>query len=346
MPISTNEYLEAYSDDQILNAEFIMEYFTEEGWSRNAISAMLGNMQRESTINFGVWQNLDEGNLDGGYGIVQWTPASKFLDWCDDAGLNYRSPRAQCERILYELENDLQWIETSSYPETFEEFTTSTKDVEYLTMCFLKNYERAGVAAADERIEHATFWVEYFGGEQKSYTPRLTSDGIRGSYYWYAGSPFYNAGYGLPNCTCYAWGRFWEISDPDGIHENRPTLATSDAGRWFEFDDGYERGYEPKLGAVACFSDTLGGPGHVSIVEEILENGDIVVSQSAYGGAFFSTRTISVENGYSYGILEFKGFIYNPYAGNTIEDVEPVEIPKKKKRYNFIVLNRRKRIYG
>ena len=49
--------------------------------------------------------------------------------------------------------------------------------------------------------------------QEEIYIPRLTADGIRGNPYWYSRNPFYNAGYGMPNCTAYAWGRFWENSD-------------------------------------------------------------------------------------------------------------------------------------
>lgn len=39
-----------------------------------------------------------------------------------------------------------------------------------------------------------------------AFVPRLTSDGMQGNPYWYSRNPFYLAGYGLPNCTCYAFG--------------------------------------------------------------------------------------------------------------------------------------------
>ena len=41
---------------------------------------------------------------------------------------------------------------------------------------------------------------------EEIYVPRLTSAGMRGNPYWYSRNPLYLAGYGLPNCTCYAWG--------------------------------------------------------------------------------------------------------------------------------------------
>lgn len=46
-----------------------------------------------------------------------------------------------------------------------------------------------------------------------SFTPRLTDTGILNNFHWYSDNPFYQSGYGMPNCTCYAWGRFWEIGD-------------------------------------------------------------------------------------------------------------------------------------
>lgn len=153
---SSNEYL---NERQMWgNAKYIILYFEDLGWTTQAIAAMLGNMERESTINPGLWQNMDEGNLSGGLGLVQWTPASKLINWCDQWGLDYLSIEAQCMRIYYEFENGLQWIPTNAFPESFEEFSQSEEDVAYLTECFLKNYERAGVEALDERIENAEYW--------------------------------------------------------------------------------------------------------------------------------------------------------------------------------------------
>lgn len=151
-----------------------------------------------------------------------------------------------------------------------------------------------------------------------NFTPRLTSDGINGNPYWYSRNPFYNAGYGLPNCTCYAWGRFWEIADINHDYSNRPTLSTGDAESWYGFTaDGYERGHEPRLGAVICFADgPFSGDGHVAVVERINEDGSIVTSNSAYGGQYFYTQTLRPPNYLPAAGYVFQGFIYNPYAGS------------------------------
>ena len=143
------------------NADIMYAFFTEHGWTVNAISAMFGNMQTESTLNPGIWQGLDP--FVGGYGLVQWTPATKYIDWLLP-GSDASTMDNNISRILYELENNLQWISTEQYPMSFEEFTTSTGRPEDLASVFLCNYERAGVSAENERRENALNWYLYLGG--------------------------------------------------------------------------------------------------------------------------------------------------------------------------------------
>lgn len=334
------------------NAQYILDYFLDKGWTKNAICGMLGNMQRESTINPGIWQNLDEGNTSLGFGLVQWTPSTKYFNWCDERNLPYDEMDSNLARIEWELENNVQYISTDAYPESFEEFTQSEESPEYLASVFLHNYERAGVSAEEERRTNARKWFDTLegGGSSSTFTPRLSDEGIEGEYYWYEGNPFHLAGYGMPNCTTYAWGRFWEISDlADGEkdYSDKPTLPTGDAGEWFGDVEDYETGEEPKLGAVICWSDDSGGAGHVAIVEEIDEDGNITVSQSGWGSSkLFWTSTIYKEDGYSYPGKTFQGFIYNPDVSDSEPeepDPPPPPIKKKKKGYNFILFNRRRR---
>ena len=149
------------------------------------------------------------------------------------------------------------------------------------------------------------------------FVPRLDATGIVGSPYYYSLNPFYNAGYGMPNCTAYAWGRFWEESDPDRTYTNPPTLSTGNAEDWYgNTADGYRRGNTPQLGAVICFADgPYSGDGHVAIVEQINSDGSIVTSNSAWGGSFFYTQTLSPPNYLPATGYVFQGFIYNPNAG-------------------------------
>ena len=146
-----------------VNALYIYNAFKDKGWTLNAVAGMLGNMQRESTLNPGIWQNNDVGNTSGGYGLVQWTPATKYIDWLLP-GSDASTMDNNISRILYELENNLQWISTELYPMSFQEFTKSTERPEDLASVFLYNYERAGVSAENERRENALNWYLYLGG--------------------------------------------------------------------------------------------------------------------------------------------------------------------------------------
>ena len=170
-----------------------------------------------------------------------------------------------------------------------------------------------------------------------AYTPRLNSDGILNNPKWYSQNPFWQNNYGLPNCTCYAWGRFWEISDPQSLGINRPTLSLGNAKEWWDYtQDGYERGQEPKLGATICFAPIPDSSrvGHVATVEEIYSD-HIVTSNSDYGGRYFYTETLYPDaNGkYHHDVYTSQGFIYNPWA----EQPEPEEEPKKKKKFPWPV---------
>lgn len=143
-----------------------------------------------------------------------------------------------------------------------------------------------------------------------AFSPRLNAPSYSSSY-WYSANPFYQSGYGLPNCTCYAWGRFYEISGA------RPKLSLSNAENWYGYHDGYGRGNTPKLGAVICWRRGRAGygadgAGHVAIVEKINADGSIVTSNSAWKGTRFYLKTLKPPY-YSMGsAYSFQGFIYNP----------------------------------
>ena len=143
-----------------------------------------------------------------------------------------------------------------------------------------------------------------------AFTPRLSDAGMYGNYYWYSGNPFYLAGYGLPNCTCYAWGRFYECG---GVY---PNLSTGNAEDWYYHGDGYARGSTPALGAVLCLADgPYSGEGHVAVVEEIYSDGTILTSNSAWGGSYFYLQYLSPPYYLPASGYVFQGFIYNPNAG-------------------------------
>lgn len=160
-----------------------------------------------------------------------------------------------------------------------------------------------------------------------AFIPRLTEIGILGNLHWYSNNnPYEATGYGMPNCTAYAWGRFWEVGDPLSLGINKPDPNKLpgywSGGYWWDQVDTsvYEVGQTPALGAVICFEDTSGGDGHVAIVEQINNGGEsIVTSNSAYNGTYFYTQTLYRSDNYCWTggnnhFYRFQGFIYNPYG--------------------------------
>ena len=152
------------------NAIEVYNFFAPRGWTLNAIAGMLGNLERESNINPGLWQSLNEGNYSGGFGLVQWTPATNYTNWANNNGYSITDPEGQMIWIDTRTVPEGQWIATSEYNFSFDSFKTSTESPEYLASAFLKNFERAGVEAEDERRSDARKWYDYLsqyaGGAQ------------------------------------------------------------------------------------------------------------------------------------------------------------------------------------
>lgn len=158
-----NDYLTL--QEMTVNAQYILDYLISRGWTKNAICGMLGNMQTESTINPCIWQNLDAGNESLGFGLVQWTPSTKYSDWAESNGLPVANMDSELKRILYEVNNGIQWISTSEYPMTFKQFTLSTESPEYLADVFITNYERPADSDQPIRGEQARYWYDTLDGE-------------------------------------------------------------------------------------------------------------------------------------------------------------------------------------
>lgn len=155
-----------YEQEQ-LNAAYIWHALQAAGWTMNAVAGMLGNMQSESAINPGRWQSdRVGGDPEGhGYGLVQWTPYTKYTNWAASSGYgDYSTMDANLARINYEVANGLQWIPTSAYPMTFQEFKTSDDTPYNLGLAFLACYERPADPNQPQRGEQAQAWYEYLGG--------------------------------------------------------------------------------------------------------------------------------------------------------------------------------------
>lgn len=140
-----------------------------------------------------------------------------------------------------------------------------------------------------------------------SYSARTTAPGKNNGYYYSNKNIFYKSGYGMPNCTAYAYGRAYEIL------ESKPNLCTRSAGAWYNYNKNngyYSYGSSPKVGAIACWSKNGTSTGHVAVVEKVNNNGTVLISESHYRGVNFDTRTIKNNSSDYLKKYKFMGYIY------------------------------------
>ena len=155
MVVWNDDYQAWLSEEESLhNAQLAVNHFSGTDWTKETLSAMLGNMRHESSLNPNMYEYGYAWADDRGYGLVQWTPRSKYWDWAVANNLDPNQGESQLARIDYEVENNIQYYATTNYPETFAEFRANTfnKSVEYLTEAFTWNYERPNQQAGQESM--------------------------------------------------------------------------------------------------------------------------------------------------------------------------------------------------
>jgi hypothetical protein len=142
----------------------VANHFVATGWLPASISALCGNMRHESWINPNIYEFGYNHSLSRGYGLVQWTPATKYIDWANANGLPYTSGDSQLARIDYEVDQNIQWIANgyqlrygnseSKYDITFAEFRTNAFNytVEQLAEAFMWNYEGPSFSAGNDSL--------------------------------------------------------------------------------------------------------------------------------------------------------------------------------------------------
>lgn len=134
--------------------------------------------------------------------------------------------------------------------------------------------------------------------DDSNYEPRLTAPDSSISYYSKEKNVYFKTGTPMPNCVAYAYGRIYEMNG------EKPLITHGSAGDWYFMNKNnryYEYGQEPRLGAIACWSN------HVAIVEAFDET-SVTVSESHWGGSYFDTKTFSDMHSH-YG-QTFYGYIY------------------------------------
>lgn len=154
-----------------------------------------------------------------------------------------------------------------------------------------------------------------------AFTPRLSAPASNNKYYFSDLNVFYRYGYGMPNCTAYAYGRAYELLG------KAPVLCPYNAGEWYTYNKNngaYAYGSTPKLGAIAVWDNYDFDTGHVAVVEKITGT-QVTLSESAWGGSTFFTSEVSTTDSHlGYSRMRFLGYIY---VGDFIapgEDGNPV----------------------
>ena len=163
--ITGNRYLSRSEMDQ--NAIKFYYEMTRLGVGYNAILGMLANLEVESNINPGIWESLDPYN--GGYGLTQWTPYTKYSNW---AGANWEdNGLKECERIVYEAGNGLQWFANPAapdhgYPEnppiTFLDYLSSNELPKTLADYWTLYYEHPAEYVIASRLAQHQSQVDYY----------------------------------------------------------------------------------------------------------------------------------------------------------------------------------------
>ena len=139
------------------------------------------------------------------------------------------------------------------------------------------------------------------------FIPRTTAPSKTDKNYYSNNNAYYKNGYGMPNCTAYAYGRVYELLGyiPSGLYYGN-------AENWYDNTKNLKKGQTPKLGAIACYrsgktGNSSDGAGHVAIVEKI-DGDSFECSNSAYKGTnFYMTKGYDTKNNKT-----FQGFIYLP----------------------------------
>lgn len=154
------------------NAVEFNTYFTGK-YTLESICGMLGNIQRESTLNPGL---KERESVSSGWGLIQWTPSANLTIYASAQGKEWKDGNLQCQLINAEVLEGYgdQWKPTTSYPYSGLEFSRLT-DVEEAVKAYCFERERAGVLALDERIQNGKNWFEYLSGKPTPPTPPTPS---------------------------------------------------------------------------------------------------------------------------------------------------------------------------
>lgn len=165
------------SAEALDNALLIYGTLAARGWTANAVSALLGNIDSEGAYNPWRWEGdvIQGAYGTSGYGLVQFTPGTKYIQdsrakALADYGPNYTgatgAKAADGNAQIIFIDEHADYYSTAAYPLSYAQFKASEESPEYLTRAWIYNYERPldPSASLARRIEAANYWYEILSG--------------------------------------------------------------------------------------------------------------------------------------------------------------------------------------
>lgn len=178
-----------HSAEQTDNAaEIWLTLVDTNGWTEEAAAAVLGNMQHESYLNPAQWEIGYNYSMDRGFGLGQWTPATKISNYCGSTNHNVMADGAMQMNYLVSTPSQytLDYLNSDGssnyYHETglpyitsMDDFSHSTASIEDLTKIWAICWEKPGseyyTMSIDERIADANYWYTTFHGSPPTPPP-------------------------------------------------------------------------------------------------------------------------------------------------------------------------------
>ena len=163
------------------NCYQIYSILSSYGWTLNAISGVLGNIEAESLYNPWRWQDdivlsvtnpiaWDTSATDThhAYGLCQWDGPAKYIanaQGYSGYGPNFSDQQGSngdgAAQMAY-LNDHADYYPTTTYPETYAEYKVNTNSAAWNARAWFANFERG--TWSDNRVTAAEYWFNEFGG--------------------------------------------------------------------------------------------------------------------------------------------------------------------------------------
>ena len=149
--------------------------------------------------------------------------------------------------------------------------------------------------------------------------------------WYYKANPYFQRGYGLPNCTAYAWGRLAEICNAPVSFYGGNAIMWANRPEMLKLD-------QSKQGSCIIYSGGITDSrgrfcGHIGVVEHVYSDGSIDVSMSSYGGYTWRLYRLRPQDNYrvpdTYGLSFYGFYMYTGVQSKLDEEARIREEQKK-----------------